>query len=417
MKVIDVVCAKGKGGFFYDDQLAIRHGAQSDGVRYKGKPETPGISSIRQASESISVMLVLEDGQIALGDCVAVQYSGSGGRDPLLSAERYIPFIQKHIAPKLIGRELTAFRPLASEFDSMTDTESGNPMHTALRYGVTGALLDAVAKSRRLTMAEVIAGEYSTTISRTPIPIYAQSGDERYINVDKMLMKGVEVLPHGLINNVHDKLGERGEKLLEFVIWIRRRIDELSPDPAYKPVLHFDVYGTLGLAFGEENYTGIADYLRQVSDAARGLKLRIEFPIDDDSREATIQHFAALMQTLRDKAVAVDIVADEWCNSLDDIKAFVTQGAGSVIHIKTPDLGGINNAIEAVLYCNANGFGAFLGGSCTETEISGKMAAHVAMATSPLQTLAKPGMGVDEGVMILYNEIQRILALTGRREA
>jgi len=33
----------------------------------------------------------------------------------------------------------------------------------------------------------------------------------------------------------------------------------------------------------------------------------------------------------------------------------------------------------------------------------------------PDQILAKPGMGVDEGVMIVYNEMQRILALRGAK--
>jgi methylaspartate ammonia-lyase len=33
------------------------------------------------------------------------------------------------------------------------------------------------------------------------------------------------------------------------------------------------------------------------------------------------------------------------------------------------------------------------------------------MATRPDQILAKPGMGVDEGFMIVVNEMSRILAL------
>jgi len=33
------------------------------------------------------------------------------------------------------------------------------------------------------------------------------------------------------------------------------------------------------------------------------------------------------------------------------------------------------------------------------------------MATKPDQILAKPGMGVDEGFMIVYNEMNRIIAL------
>jgi methylaspartate ammonia-lyase len=79
--------------------------------------------------------------------------------------------------------------------------------------------------------------------------------------------------------------------------------------------------------------------------------------------------------------------------------------------IKTPDLGGINNSIEAVLHCKAQGMGAYLGGTCNETNRSGEICAHIAMATSPAQILAKPGMGVDEGFMIVWNEMQRILAL------
>jgi methylaspartate ammonia-lyase len=34
------------------------------------------------------------------------------------------------------------------------------------------------------------------------------------------------------------------------------------------------------------------------------------------------------------------------------------------------------------------------------------------MATDPVQILAKPGMGFDEGYMIVYNEMQRIIALS-----
>lgn len=63
---------------------------------------TPGFKSIRQAGESISVMLVLEDGQVAWGDCAAVQYSGAGGRDPLFLAEDFIPVIDKYIKPALV---------------------------------------------------------------------------------------------------------------------------------------------------------------------------------------------------------------------------------------------------------------------------------------------------------------------------
>lgn len=85
--------------------------------------------------------------------------------------------------------------------------------------------------------------------------------------------------------------------------------------------------------------------------------------------------------------------------------------------IKTPDLGGINNTIEAVLYCKEKGFGAYQGGTCNETDRSAQVCVHCAMAAKPDQILAKPGMGVDEGYMVVYNEMQRILALRKNKRA
>ena len=67
--------------------------------------------------------------------------------------------------------------------------------------------------------------------------------------------------------------------------------------------------------------------------SAKPFHLRIEGPMDCD----------------------VELVADEWCNTLEDIKLFADHKAGHMVQIKTPDLGGINNTIEAVLYCKEKG--------------------------------------------------------------
>mgnify|MGYP001396403085 FL=1 len=107
----------------------------------------------------------------------------------------------------------------------------------------------------------------------------------------------------------------------------------------------------------------------------------------------------------------VELVADEWCNNLEDVKAFADARAGHMVQVKTPDLGGLDETIAAMLYCKNNGIGAYLGGTCNETDRSAQICVHVAMAVAADQLLAKPGMGVDEGIMIAYNEMQRILAL------
>lgn len=410
MKIIDVVCAQGKTGFFFDDQKAIKAGAKHDGAFYQGEPLTEGFTAVRQAGEAISVLFILENGQIAHGDCAAVQYSGAGGRDPLFLAKDFIPVIESQIAPLYKGKDITTFRELADRVDKAINEKTGKPYHTAIRYGVTQACLDAVAKSKSKLMAQVIAEEYKTTIADQIIPIFSQSGDDRYLNADKMIMKGADVLPHALFNNVEEKVGLKGEKLYAYVEWLRDRILGFRADDSYNPIMHIDVYGTLGIVF-DNDFEKIAEYIGTLEKAAKPFDLRIEGPVDMGEKEAQINALRTIRELMESKGIKAEIVADEWCNTLEDIQDFAKNKAGHMAQIKTPDLGGINNAIEAVLHCKSHGMEAYLGGTCNETNRSAEVCAHIAMATSPMQYLAKPGMGVDEGYMIVFNEMQRILAL------
>jgi methylaspartate ammonia-lyase len=413
MKIIDVVCSTGRTGFYFDDQRAIKNGADHDGFAYVGNTETEGFTSIRQAGESISVMLILEDGQVAYGDCAAVQYSGAGGRDPLFLAKDFIPIIESEIAPKLIGRELENFKSLAEEFDHML--VNGKRLHTAMRYGITQAILDAVAKAKKVTMAEVVRDEYKTGVDIKRIPIFTQSGDDRYNSADKMIIKGVDVMPHALINNVKEKLGLKGEKLLAYVEWLRARVIKLRTNETYSPILHIDVYGTIGLAFNND-VKAMADYIKTLEEAAKPFKLRIEGPMDVEHREKQVEALAALTAELDNRKINVELVADEWCNTYDDVVLFADKKSGHMLQIKSPDLGGVNNIIESVLYCKKLKVGAYVGGTCNETNRSAEVCTNIAMACGADQCLAKPGMGVDEGYMIVNNEMNRVVALVNRKK-
>jgi methylaspartate ammonia-lyase len=187
----------------------------------------------------------------------------------------------------------------------------GRPLHTAARYGVSQAILDAVAKSQRRLMCEVVAREYGTTVSETMIPIFTQSGDSRYDNADKMILKGADVLPHALINNVDAKLGRHGEKLLDYVGWLRDRITQLRVAETYRPVLHIDVYGTIGILFCNEHFKAMADYLESLSEAAKPFRLRIEGPMDADERERQMADMRALREEVDRRGIPVELVADE----------------------------------------------------------------------------------------------------------
>ena len=406
-KIKNIIASPGLTGFYFDDQAAIKNDATQDGLTYKGETETSGFSSVRQAGESISVMFILDDGQVAYGDCTAVQYSGAGGRDPLFLPNEFIPVINDELAPLLIGEELDSFKRLAEKIDH--HKIDGERIHTALRYGLTQGILDAVARAKKMTRTEVVADEYDLELDPKPIPIFAQTGDDRYLNSDKIIIKNVDVLPHGLINNVNTKLGDDGAKLIEYIEWLKNRVQEIGKDN-YQPTFHIDVYGTIGLAF-EHDVDKMTEYMAKLEKAASPFKLRIEGPMDSGNRADQIAEMKALKDSLEENEIDVGLVADEWCNTFDDIKEFVKAEAADMVQIKTPDLGGINNTIEAVIHCKEHGVGAYQGGSCNETDRSAQISTDIALATKPDQILAKPGMGVDEGLMIVFNEMHRVLAL------
>lgn len=413
MKIVDVLLTKSYTGFYFDDQKAIKAGAGHDGFMYMGEPATEGFQSIRQAGEAISIQLVLEDGTVGYGDCAAVQYSGAGGRDPLFLASDFIPFIEKELVPMLIGEDVAKFRPVAEKYDRLI--VNGKRLHTAIRYGITQALLNATANSRRITMAEVIREEYNVEKSEyLPIPVFTQSGDDRYTNVDKMIIKSADVMPHALINHVGTKLGEHGELLLKYIEWMRNRVLQFRKDENYNPVFHIDVYGTIGIAFNYD-VDKMFEYLLECEKMAAPFRIRIEGPIDTGDREGTMTYEKVLTEKLDKVGSKLEIVADEWCNTLEDIKYFADNKAGHVLQIKTPDLGGVNNVAEAIIYCNEKGVGSYCGGTCNETDVSAKTTTNIAIACRAIQCLAKPGMGVDEGYMIVKNEMNRVLSAANKR--
>ena len=413
MVIKKVLFSAGVTGFFFDDQAAIKKGAEHDGFIYQGEPETEGFKTIRIAGESISVMMIMENGQIAYGDCAAVQYSGAGGRDPLFLAETYIPFLKEHIKPYLEGRNISSFKEEAEAFDVLKI--NGERLHTAIRYGVSQALLDAAAISVGLLKAEVICRDYDLPPVSETVPLFAQSGDDRYTAVDKMIIKKVDVLPHALINNIDTKLGQKGELLLEYVQWLSGRVIKLRSEESYKPDIHIDVYGNIGTIFNY-NADRMADYFVELEKAAGELQLYIEGPMDMGEKTKQIVAMKALHEVLKKRKCTVKTVADEWCNTWEDVRDFTDAECCDMVQIKTPDLGSIHNIVKSILYCKEMGMEAYQGGTCNETNISAQTCVHVGLAARAERMLVKPGMGFDEGLTIVKNEMERTLEVLRWKE-
>jgi methylaspartate ammonia-lyase len=455
-----VLAVPAVGAYYYEDLDALQSAPIPLGERYTADSVTPGFRHVREVAEAVSVGLVLDDDRVAWGDCVAVAYSGKAGRDPVFRAAEGLATIRRVVAPVLQGREVSTFRELAAEVDGLLeavevirplpqpDAASGDGgvsrreflatparlwraaqgegqeetpapvpterasverrLHTGVRYGVSQALLGAVALARNATMAEVIAEEWDLPRPDAPVPIHAQSGGERYHNADKMIARRVASLPHGLVDDIPEQLGEDGVELTRYVRWLKGRIERLGGDD-YRPTIHLDVHGALGQIY--QNQLGrVLGKLYGLELVAQPYPLRVESPVVMESREAQIEALAKLRRYVQFRKMNVQIVVDEWANTLDDIRAFVDAQAADMIQIKMPDLGSVHNSVEAVLACKAGGVGAFLGGSCAETDVSARVAVHVALATRPDIIMARPGMGVDEGVTLVQNEMARTLA-------
>ena len=411
MKVKQVICATGRSGYMHRDLMAIKAGARQDGMIFHGPTVTPGFKKIVEPATIISVMLILEDGQIAFGDCADVILAGIAGRDPVFNAADYLEVMQGPVAASLTGRDVSTFKANADELDKMT--VHGKRLHTALRYGITQALLNACALSLKQTMAEVIAREYGSTLSKKPIGILASGHKDDPAQLDRIILKRFELLPHASFTVVKDHVGFKGEILHAWVKMVATRIKTIG-DADYRPRIHADLYGTLGELYSMD-VEAIANYIGTLREAAAPYDLLVESPMIAKTQAEQIAKFGELRGLLKKKGIAVGIIADEWCNTLEDIGLFADAKAADFVQIKTPDLGGINNTIEAILYCRKKGMGACLGGTANETDQSARICTHIGLACQPDFMLSKPGLGTDEALMIQTNEMARTLAILKTR--
>ena len=463
--ITQVLAVPAVGAYYYEDLAALHAAPMPIEQRYTATPVTAGFGHVREVAQAVSVGLLLDSGDVAWGDCVAVVYSGKAGRDPVFRTREGIATIQRTVAPALRGKKVTTFRELVAGVEELQesvealrpaprpepqeepgvrdpsrrrlltaaarllspypDDQEGSRekilqeritvrrrLHTAVRYGISQALLQAVAMTRGLTMAEVIAEEWGLPRPEAPVPIHAQSGSERYHNADKMIIRRVASLPHALVDDIPQQLGESGGELIRYMRWLKGRIEALGGEYC---TIHLDLHGALGTLY-HNNLGRVLGQMRAMELVANPYPLRIESPVIMKDREAQIEAMQRLCEYLRFRDMGTQLVVDEWANTLEDIQAFIQAQAAHMIQIKMPDLGGVQNAVEAVLACQAGDVGAFLGGSCAETDLSARVSVHVALATRPDIVMAKPGMGVDEAIMLTQNEMSRALAQIQARQ-
>ncbi|OAA65019.1 methylaspartate ammonia-lyase [Cordyceps fumosorosea ARSEF 2679] len=241
----------GLSGYFHKDLAAVKSSPHFDPLAVDGAPVTPGFTSV------------------------------------------HLPFLRAVAGPWLLRRDVSVFRANAIAVDALGGSGGcGRRLHTAVRYGLTQALLSATALVWRCTAAEVIAREWAVEMSARPVDILASCHCNDWLQLDRMIMKRVALLPHASFVHVRD-IGPEGDYLLEYVRSVSRRIQERGASD-YHPRLHFDVYGRLGEAFADAE---IPSFMELVARAAHPYgPVLIESPIVASSREAQIQRPRQLKQ-------------------------------------------------------------------------------------------------------------------------
>ncbi len=399
--IVDIKAVKGQGAYYCEDLAALQRTPIKEADRWRAKGETEGFKFVREVAEVVSIGIKTVDGIWSWGDCVGVSYAGKSGREGIFRANLGLEQIEKWVFPFLKNKTPTTFREVMGEINLL-------PIHRAVKYGVSQALLKTIAFCHREEMWQTLVREWGINTVIKRVPFQGSSGNNRVINADKMIINRLSGLPHGQIDDIPTQLGLKGEILLSYASALKTRIVELG-DTDYFPVVHLDVHGAIGKIF-ENNPKRIADYVRDLEAAVKPYHLRLESIALGNTQEETLNLFSDIKKEMTALALTTVLVADEWANTKEDILKVAQSGVVGMVHIKMPDLGGIEETMAAVLGVKKFKVATLLGGSCIETDLTARVSVHVALACQPTALLTKPGMGIDENIQIMGNEMNRALS-------
>jgi len=388
----------GIGGYWINDQLAVQTSARADGFFFEGQVSSPAFDAVRAPSMAYLVTAELDDGQAAYGDCVTVANAGYAGRPVPLRREPAAR-VQAALQAGLGGRRYAGFREAAEALERV-DLPAG--VELPVRFGVSQALLGAAAAAARTSMTAVLCREYGLPMPTRAFGFAGSCGGAWEANVDKAVVRGLAMFPQSAIQTPAEC-----ERLPAYAEWILQRVRKWGA-AGYMPDLHFDFHSSLGRMLDNDE-TRVMDYLARVSEKAGPCTVYFEDPLLSRGSEEAVERMASLRARLEARLGNARLVADEWANGPGQVEAFAAAGAAHAIQIKMPDNGSLLESIRALQACQRHGTLAYLGGSCNETDISSRASVHVGLAFGAWRMLTKPGLGFDEGLMIMTNEVSRTL--------
>lgn len=267
------------------------------------------------------------------------------------------------------------------------------PLHPALQYGLTAALLKAVAAVNRVSVMALVVRAYGLPVPETAVPLQFPLNDQNMQAAHTILTTHVASLGYTTSKNNHKAtLGTNGELLQRHV----RRLAAWLPtvDAAFQPTLHLDLRDSFQELFANDEGK-ILGALVGLEQAAKPFILHIQNPVWQDSREAQLKSLEKLKGYLAFRRLKLQLVADAWIDSLADVKDFARPEVCHLLHIALPRLGNLEAGITAVLHLNAQDRSVILSGQ------DSPLTTHIALATQPTSLSGYP--------QLHFNEMQKLL--------
>ncbi len=394
--------------------------------------------------EIVLVGLKLSNGRFAWGECVADPNTAVS-----FTAQYGIETIEEKIAPRLIGKPVTHLSELMSHITDLTEeitiTETTyppppmqktpsrrdilrgdwqpmtavpepiihshqieRPIHAAIRYGISQALLKAVAITQEKSIVALVCDMAGIDLPETAVSLQSEINPQIPLNISTIVKNSVASVGYTTSGKNHEiELGKQGEILQRFA---RQLATQLKKTAAPEQVaFYFRVRGGYG-ALCNNNLGKVLGLLYGLETAAKPFLVRVEDPILYRERDEQIKEIANLKSYLLMRKLNLELVAHTHVDTLADVKAFVAQKAVPMMHIDLGQMGNLDEAITAVHHCHQHNVKTFIGGTPDETPSAAKLTAQISLALQPTLALAKPGRLGEAGLATYYNQMQQDVA-------
>ena len=391
--------------------------------------------------EIILVGLKLSNGRFAWGDCVAssqmaVPFNIQYGRD----------LIETAVSPHLAGQTVTVLPDLMARLAGLTEIvtitkttnavpaqpkapsrrdvlrgawqpttavrepvvrqfQSERPIHAAIRYGLSQALLQAVAMAQDKSIIEVLCAEYGLPVPQTAVPLHAEINPHLPLNIASITQSPIMSVGYTTSGtNPVAELGTNGEVIQRFIRQLKNELVKTADPQALSFYLAVrGGYGTLC----DENLGKILGMLYGLERAASPFLVRVEDPFILGSQNEQISKLANLRSYLRTRKMKMELVAHAHIETAVDAETFVTKQAAHMLHLDLPQMGDMGQAVMAAQLCQHNDVGVLWGGSPEETEMAARVSVQTGIAVQPTLLMVKNGRVGDTAVSITYNEMTR----------